>query len=236
MLLQVAPCFGRIGSCFIHCANDPDGIPVKPGPFLLNITPRLTRGSKPVTVYLILNQAIRMQSDSTGLNPAALKVLSKTELITLLCRRQRVFDDFDLHKLWEETKLELLACQQRAREGVFVDEASGFARWVQFSGLLDLFKVYPQTGILEVSEPVLRTLVTDVLFECDCFWKKEGGGPWVARSEVEKLNHKLDVVMAQLGRVLASPETSVTRDEAAAASEVAGSLPPALRVIAGGAS
>ena len=131
-----------------------------------------------------------------------------------------------LHWLWKETVSRLRRLDARAREGKFVDEASEFARWVKFSGLLLVFKAFEAPPPLEVSPKEVELLITEILFDCEAHWKNEPRGPWVEKSELESINHKLDLVASQLSKL--SP--SVT--------ETATAVPilPALRVIQGGAT
>jgi hypothetical protein len=46
-----------------------------------------------------------------------------------------------------------------------------------------------------------------VLWDCDQHWRNQGEGPWVAQSELEAVNAKLDN-LAQLVSVLAQGEYS----------------------------
>jgi hypothetical protein len=131
-----------------------------------------------------------------------------------------------LHWLWKETVSRLRRLDARAREGKFVDEASEFARWVKFSGLLLVFKAFEAPPPLEVSPKEVERLITEILFDCEAHWKNEPRGPWVEKSELESINHKLDLVASQLSK-LSPPVT-----ETASAVQIL----PALRVIQGGAT
>ena len=131
-----------------------------------------------------------------------------------------------LHWLWKETVSRLRRLDARAREGKFVDEASEFARWVKFSGLLWVFTAFQAPPPLEVSPKEVERLITEILFDCEAHWKNEPRGPWVEKSELESINHKLDLVASQLSK-LSPPVT-----ETASAVQIL----PALRVIQGGAT
>jgi hypothetical protein len=142
------------------------------------------------------------------LNPESLKVLSKGELIRLLCLKPRTFDETDLHFFWRSVKARLETLDKRVREGKEVEEASDFARWVQWSGLVKLFESFPQGEPFAVSAAEILRLVGEVLFDCEMWWKKNPRGPWVAKSELEAVNHKLDLIAGQLAfqhSILAPP-------------------------------
>ena len=72
------------------------------------------------------------------MNADALRVLSKRQLINLLCRRECRFDDADLAVLCAFLLSHLKRLQARAREAKGIEEASEFARWVVASGLAKL--------------------------------------------------------------------------------------------------
>jgi hypothetical protein len=137
-----------------------------------------------------------MQSDSV-IEPRY-EALTKRDLVALLRRQPRQFDDADLHFLYQRTLERLEILDARAREGKCLDEASEFARWVLASGLLDLFKLYPAKPPLEVSEAKLKALVTEITFDCEAAWKNDPRGPWVEKSELESINQKLDRLAAQM--------------------------------------
>lgn len=118
-------------------------------------------------------------------NGDGLEALSKRELLTLLRRQPCGFDDSDLAVLADSIMSRLKALRARAREGKCVDEASEFARWVRSSGLLKLCHSTSARGELE-------KLVGDTLWDCELFWRNQGQGPWVAKSELEAVNAKLD--------------------------------------------
>lgn len=181
------------------------------------------------------------------LNPESLKVLSKGELIRLLCLKPRTFDETDLHFMWKSVKSRLETLDKRAREGNEVDEASDFARWIEWSGLTKLFDEFPAGPPFEVSGSAIRRLAREVLFDCELWWKKNPRGPWVAKSELEAVNQKLDLIAARLalhtsilapqetagaaGLTDVNPEQGIPKSKPGDVGEVES---PALRVILGG--
>jgi len=149
-----------------------------------------------------------------------LKCLSKRELIGLIRLRECQFDEVDLRGWTAAIVSRLTLLRKRAREGKCVDEASEFSRWIVQSGLIKLFH-----GSADRRD--ITTLISDTLWDCQCHWKNQGREPWVARSELEALNAKLDLLMQQI-----SPRIN----ETASAGRHAVVTEPAMQVITGGLS
>jgi len=130
-----------------------------------------------------------------------------------------------LHWLYQETVNRLRTLDARAREGKSVDEASEFARWVRFSGLLWLFEAFKAPPPLEVSPDTVKRLISEVSADCEAHWKNEPRGPWVSRSELESINQKLDLMAGQLAKLSPPVNHDTARME---------NSPPVLQVIEGG--
>jgi hypothetical protein len=117
-----------------------------------------------------------------------------------------------IHWLWNETMTRLERLHKRVCEGKHVDEASEFARWLRFSGLLDIFRIFKASEPLEVDVAKVDKLIVDVLFECEQFWKRNPRGPWVSLSELEAINQKLDLLAARISQMpVAEPAQAVLR-------------------------
>ena len=142
------------------------------------------------------------ESESNQMPYDSLQALSKRDLITLLRRKPCRFDDADLRCFTLATIQRLQVLRRRAREGKSVEEASEFARYVVASGLLKLCEGQAKVEV--------RSLAQDTLYDCDQFWRNQGQGPWVAKSELEAVNAKLDNLaglvasLAHTGRVCAT--------------------------------
>jgi hypothetical protein len=70
---------------------------------------------------------------------------------------------------------------------------------------------------------VMHKLAQDTLYACDCHWRNQGQGPWVAKSELEAVNCKLD----NLAGLVASLVKGMSQP---------GDFGPPLAVVPGGAS
>lgn len=133
------------------------------------------------------------------------------------------FDSTQLHWLWNETRRQLERYATRAGEQVDVQAAMDFARWIQFSGLIKLFKDNRQDEPRKVDGDAIDELVRNLIMDCGDYLKGNTPG-FVRVSQVESVSHKLDLIAAQLARI--SPPAGETA--------AAGTAPPALRVIEGG--
>jgi len=72
-------------------------------------------------------------------------------------------DTVMLHWLWKETVGYLEKLERAVAEGRAVDEASNYARWLEFSGLLKIFDAYPRPLPLKVDGEAVRRLVGRVI-------------------------------------------------------------------------
>lgn len=129
--------------------------------------------------------------------------------------------------LHQETMTRLQTLRARTREGKFVDEASEFARWVRFSGIMRLCAAL-NVGQVKAGPTDLERLRQDILSDCEAFWKHEPRGPWVSLSELEAVNEKLDLIAAQVSRLSARTESNTPA--------VASGSAPTLHVVDGGLS
>jgi hypothetical protein len=75
-------------------------------------------------------------------------------------------DLITLWKIWSETDRRLDSLAQCVREGVQVDEASNFARWLRFSAILTLLQPYEQEVPLPIRATELRRKCEDLIYEC----------------------------------------------------------------------
>jgi hypothetical protein len=128
------------------------------------------------------------ESESKLLPTDSLNALCKRDLITLLRRQPCRFDDVDLAILSASTIQRLKVLRARAREGKSVEEAAEFAHWLTASGLVKLCAGQDKGEV--------HRLAQDTLFDCDSYWRNQGQGPWIAKSELEAVNAKLDNLMA----------------------------------------
>ena len=101
-------------------------------------------------------------------------------------------------------KLELLL--RSVHEGRGVEEASSFARWLNFSGLIKIFEAYPQPAPLLVDGAAVRRLSSEVEAACGVIFKG-GKMPYnPSTSRIDDANAKLDILLSALAKNL-TPST-----------------------------
>ena len=132
-------------------------------------------------------------------------------------------EPYKLHWLWNETRRQLQRYATRADEGVEIQAAMDFARWIEFSGLIKLFKYNPQPEPWKVDWLLIDSLVRNLVMDCGDYLKLNTPG-FVRVSQLEAVNTKLDILAAQVARL--SPPAMETA--------TARTVPPALQVIQGG--
>lgn len=166
-----------------------------------------------------LTKAKRTKLSVTFLDSAAL------DRHTIDGQEPRLFGAAFLHILWSETFNRMESLARSVHEGRAVDEASNFARWLRFSGLLELLQSHPQPFPLKVDGAALAKLTASVVDACGVIYK--GGRMPVnpSQSRIDELNDKVDVILSHIAKRI-SPSTMHTANAGR----------PALTVIAGGVS
>jgi len=131
------------------------------------------------------------------------KLPSIKKVKALLAERpSAIYDEVDVSILFRDTWSELERYENLVREGIDLDSALAFCRYVEGAGLLRLFKanegaripvVVDSKAIADKSE-ALRWRVRDM-------WTKSGSGPLKVnyapkQSQIESINQKLDIILA----------------------------------------
>jgi len=104
----------------------------------------------------------------------------------------------ELHKLhwtWKETVNRLDSLARDVREAKNVMEASNFARWLDFCGMIQIFRDNPSTQKhLEVDADVVQKKVRDLIYECGELFRGGKADPKYAASDIAEINRKLDTL------------------------------------------
>lgn len=134
-----------------------------------------------------------------------------------------------LHRIWREIDGKIDTYAGRVREGVEVLPASDFARWVRFSGLLELLEANSMDVPWAVDGPRLREKVRELIYDCGEWFRLHERSsavfnPMVPRCELERITEQLTILAGQVAK-LSPPST-----------ETAAPARPGLRVIQGGAN
>jgi hypothetical protein len=142
--------------------------------------------------------------------------MSKPDLITLW-------------KLWSETDRRLDSLAQCVREGVQVDEASNFARWLRFSDILTLLQPHEQEVPLPIRATELRRKCEDLIYEC---------GEWYRLHERSNTPRDAYISASQLAAIKDDLRAikEALRLPLTATADTVDSAETGLRVLPGGAS
>lgn len=117
----------------------------------------------------------------------------------------------ELHVIWRETSNRLTVLHRRVLEGVDVEAASEFVRWLQFSGVVKLLEANPHDGHLRVDGQALRKQISDIVFDCGQRFNDPKGDPTVKRSELELIADRLAAIEKRLSGGV--PQLSVVSSE-----------------------
>jgi len=139
-------------------------------------------------------------------------------------------DDVTLFQIYRESNSRIDVYASRIREGVGVLEASDFARWLQFSGIVKLIEANSIQKPFVVDGRALRKKTEDLIYECGEWFRLHENSnlkpdPAIPRTELERINASLATITQTLATL--SPPKSETPAVGQA---------PALRVIDGGVS
>ena len=118
-------------------------------------------------------------------------------------------DQHTLHKVWLETYNRLETLRRRVNEGRSIDEASGFARWISFSGLIPLFKANAQDGFFKVDGALIESKVELVISMCNDRYRTNNTEPTFEQAELESLHEKIDRMAGYLSRLSEAPAVAV---------------------------
>jgi len=117
------------------------------------------------------------------------------------------YDAVDAHVLWRETDNRLNVLLARVREGVDVDAASEFARWLRFTPILSTLPV--QEFPLKCSPVVLSAKVDALVEACGQWYSKHERSrhkpdPNIPKTELERINAQLAAVTVAVAQLTAA--------------------------------
>jgi len=124
-------------------------------------------------------------------------------------------DKVFLHVLWRETSNRIEVLQGRVNEGLDVDAASDFCRWLRFSGVLKLLESAPDDERLPCKGSALSRQVQTLLADCGEWYSKHERAnkkppAQINRSELEKITVQLQTLTAAVAKL--SPSSIETVD------------------------
>jgi hypothetical protein len=115
----------------------------------------------------------------------------------------------NLHRIWNETLNRLETLRGRVQENRDVMAASEFARWLLFSGLIELFKVNAQDGFFKVDGCLIESKAETLLSMCNDRFRTNVQDPSFQKSEFESLREKIDRMAGYLAQLSVAPAVTV---------------------------
>jgi len=109
-------------------------------------------------------------------------------------------DPVDLHILYRETGYQLDRFDAMVREGKHIEFAHGFTTYVLNARIPHLLRRYPATGTLKVDGAFLDWRVRELKQEVQRQYVSKKA-PGVPQSELELVNHKLNIIAGQLAKL-----------------------------------
>jgi len=116
-------------------------------------------------------------------------------------------NEVDWHWLYLQTCDRLAVHEKRVREGKGLDAALEFAQYVQWSGIVKILTAHSRPEPLKVDGPHLKWMVGQLEELVRAHWKNEKV-PVVELTELERINHKLDLIAGHMGRMIPAEAVS----------------------------
>ncbi len=113
--------------------------------------------------------------------------------------------DLNLSRLYAETMNRLSTLRRRVQEGRDVMAASEFARWLIFSGMVELFKAHSQDGFHKVDGSLLASKTEMLLDMCNERFRTGKQDVQIEKQEMESLRDKVDTIAGYLAKLTIAP-------------------------------
>jgi hypothetical protein len=128
-----------------------------------------------------------------------------------------------MHRIWSETNRFLDDLSSRVAENRDVMPALDFARWLFFSGVLNLMEAHSCSGLLKVDGSNLRWKCQELQRACQERFRTNDSKPHLEALQLQSIHEKLNLMAGFLSRLV------VVDDSSAAAT-----AKPGLVLISGG--
>jgi hypothetical protein len=112
------------------------------------------------------------------------------------------FDPVELHVFWSFTKQTLDSYARRVDEGKDLDAAITFARYVRNSRLAHILEAHQSDGFLEVDGKGLAQAANQLERAVQDRYRCPKAPITLNHAELEKINHKLDLLAGAVAHIL----------------------------------
>lgn len=120
-----------------------------------------------------------------------------------------IAEQTNLARCYRETMNKLSSYSKCVSEGRDLVAASEFARWLNFSGFLELFKVNPQAEPFKVDGGFMQWTVDQLLEQCNERFRTGNADPNFKASEWQSMHEKIDKMAGYLSRLSVASAVSV---------------------------
>ena len=125
--------------------------------------------------------------------------------------------DLNLSRLYTETMHRIETLRRRVQQGRDVMAASEFARWLFFSGMVEVFKAHPQDGFNKVDGWLLSSKVEALIELCNERFVSGDKRAQMEKDEVESLCEKVDRMAGYLAKLTVGSNVVILEGRAAPA-------------------
>ena len=111
----------------------------------------------------------------------------------------------NLHRIWRETDTRLDSLARRVAENRDVQPALEFARWLFWSGILELLEANACDGFLKVDGAHLRWRCEELQRQCTERYRLNDTKPHVEALQLQSIHEKLNLMAGYLSRLTVGP-------------------------------
>ena len=149
----------------------------------------------------------------------------------LLVFGTRMRSDVNYHRIWNETNNRLDSLSARVRENRDVMAALDFARWLFWSGILELLEANACEGFHKVDGANLRWKCQELTRACQERFSRNDSKPHLEALQLQSIHEKLNLMAGFLSKLAMPAQVSVTSAAAPARVDltvISGGLAPSV--------
>lgn len=107
----------------------------------------------------------------------------------------------DFHICWQQAVNQLERLHNRVKEGHDLEAAVEFARWLRASRICEILSSHDNNGCLKVDSAFLRWKANELESAVCERYARGQNAPKGESSQLEQINHKLDLIAGRLAKV-----------------------------------